>query len=122
MIKRSLTAVAACGALLLSGTTAFAQTAPDAPITPPGAPAGHGHHRANKMRAALQSLGLSADQKQQIASDMKAFRAARQSGTPETRADMMSKVESALTPDQRTRFESAMAKPAAPAQTAPAPQ
>ena len=122
MIKRSLILVAACGPLLLSGATAFAQTAPDAPSAPPGATAGHGHHHKNKVRAALKGLDLSSDQKQQIASDMKAFRAAKQSGTPETRADLMSKVESTLTPDQRSRFESAMAKAATAPQGAPAPQ
>ncbi len=125
MIQRSLAIVATCGALLISGSAAFAQSAPNAAIaapTPPAAPASAHRHRRNKLRAALHELDLSADQKTQIAGDMKAFHDSKRSGTPETRAELTSKIESTLTPDQRSRFKSAMAKPATAPPAATAPQ
>lgn len=94
---------------------AFAQTAPaPAPLTSP-MPGKHGHHghRGGYMRV-LNTLGLSAAQKQQIQTAMQQSRQANQNADPATRKanreKLRAQIDGILTPDQRTRLQAALAQ------------
>lgn len=96
---------------------AFAQTAPApaAPLSSP-APGMHRHHHGHRggyMRV-LQTLGLSAAQKQQIQTAMQQSRQSNQNADPATRkanrAQLRSRIDAILTPDQRTRLQAALAQ------------
>ena len=118
-IRLFLTPFALAGALLGGCVAAFAQAAPPpapAPAqqqgaTPPagadGAPNAPPRHHAN-VRAALATLDLTSDQQAQVQSFMKSYRASRQTDTPETHKQLMAQIRGVLTPDQQTRFRSAM--------------
>jgi len=110
--------IALAGTLLGASAAAGAQSAPyPLPSAPAAAapqnqgPPPAGAHRKNRMRAALQQLDLSNDQRKQIASMMKSFRAARESATPITRKQLRSNIEGVLTPEQRNEFETLMHRP-----------
>jgi Spy/CpxP family protein refolding chaperone len=119
------------GALFANSAVASAQTAPAAPAdsaasaapaaagAPPAPQAGgHHRHRKNRMMAALRGLNLSDDQKTKIEGFMTSYRDSRTSATPETRGQLRAQVESVLTPDQRTQFDTKLKHHGPPA---PAP-
>jgi Spy/CpxP family protein refolding chaperone len=108
-------AAAVLAASLLVPAGAFAQQAPPAPV--PGAPAMSGHHRGHHggWRRMLQTLNLSAAQKQQVDAAFAQSKSANKGVTdPATRKanrdKLHAQIESILTPDQRTQLQSQMQK------------
>ncbi|MFZ1126176.1 MAG: hypothetical protein WAN59_13645, partial [Candidatus Baltobacteraceae bacterium] len=82
------------------------------------APFHHAHHHSRLARA-LRSLDLSNAQRTQVRAILGEARQAKQSGTPETRRQVIGKIEAVLTPGQRVKFEAAL-KRHAPALSQPA--
>ncbi len=126
MLDRSyLAPIALVGAILGVGAGAVAQTTA-APTSAPAVtdstmPHARHHHGHDRMRAALATLGLSADQKTKIAAiirtDREAFRAGRSAQSPPSaderrtyREKMRADVEALLTADQKARLESALSR------------
>jgi Spy/CpxP family protein refolding chaperone len=111
MLVRPVLSLIALGSALLGASVAA--SAQSAPYPLPSAPAAavpqnqapQRHHRRNRMREALQQLDLSSDQRKQIASMMRSFRASRQSATPMTRRQLRSNIEGVLSPQQRSQFD-----------------
>ncbi len=107
--RTHLTALALIGTLLGAGCAAGAQSAsngtgPD--NAAPAAPAAHGRMHGGLLGRAMAGLDLTDDQKARIKDARMKFRASRQTSTPETREQYMADVESSMTADQKTRFES----------------
>ncbi len=98
--------IAAAGAAFALSLGTLAAVAQD---QPPAGPPGGGRH---VMAEALMSLGLSDAQKQQIRGIMADTRAKNQNVDPETkRANYkaaFAKIDTVLTPDQRTRLHAKM--------------
>ena len=116
------------GAFILTVTVPLAAAAQTAPAPPPAAappappaPAAPVHPHPHFM-AAIRSLGLSADQMQQIrgfASERKTANDGADAPTRHANAKKFrSEVDGVLTPDQRTQLRAAMVQQ----RTAPAPQ
>jgi Spy/CpxP family protein refolding chaperone len=80
--------------------------APDVSAMPSQDGSMHRHHHG--MRGELKSLDLTPDQKAQIKGFMKSYRESRDSANPETRKQLLSQIESVLTPDQKAKLESEM--------------
>ncbi len=105
MIHRThLTVLTLVGTLLGAGVAASAQSAPT-PAPGYGQPPGPGGHRRSPMDRAMEGLDLSPAQLSQIQAAKSKFKEMRHTATPETRRELMSDVEAALTPVQRTQFE-----------------
>ena len=104
-----LTALALMGALLGSGVAAVAQNASPAPAPPAASGAPSSHHHRGRLGRALRSLDLSDAQKAQIRTIMSNARQAKLNGSPTTHQQIVQQIEGVLTPDQRPKFEAAMA-------------
>jgi Spy/CpxP family protein refolding chaperone len=105
-----LTPLALAAALLGSGVAAVAQNAPPTPgPAAGGAPPAHQHHRGRLGRA-LRSLDLSDAQKAQIRTIVSNAHQAKENGSPTTRQELVQQIEGVLMPDQRRKFEAAMAR------------
>jgi Spy/CpxP family protein refolding chaperone len=112
---------------------ASAQTVPAPGAAAPAATAQHphhGHHHHNRYFHAMRGLGLSAAQKQQIASIVKSSRGANKNADPQTRRAnvraMHQQIEGVLTDSQRGQLHAKLAqgrghgvKPNGPAPQAP---
>lgn len=125
MLDRSyLASLALAGAILAVCAGAFAQapspSTSGAAMTDSATPTAPHHHR-NRLRAALETLGLSDDQKTKIATIMRAdratFRAAQSAQTPPTpeskrayQSKLRADVEGELTADQKAKLELALAR------------
>lgn len=134
--SRYLALPALAGALLGASVAAFAQSGP--PPAGPNAPyaatqsnggaapdtqgAARPHRHGGPMRRALKGLALSPEQRTKIHGFMHSYRAARASGTPESRARLIAQIEGVLTPDERAHFESRLHRQHPPANGASAPE
>jgi Spy/CpxP family protein refolding chaperone len=118
----------ALGAALLAPLGAAAQTLPPATAPAPAAAPAAAHRHHGGLRHALRNLNLTDDQRTQIAAIMKQTRAANQSAPDrETkRANnrrMRARINSLLTPDQRTALRTALHRERSTQnQAPPAPQ
>ncbi len=103
--RPTLTGIALIATLLGASLAANAQEQadPNAPTQPQMQT--HPHHRSLMARA-LDGMTLTPSEHAQIRAAMAKFKASRKTSTPETRRDLQADVEAALTPDQRTQFES----------------
>ncbi len=82
-------------------------------------PGQRGRHRHNRVGHALRGLGLTQAQRGQIRGFMHSYRISRKSGTPQTRAQLLARIEGVLTPDERARFETRLSRHRAKAGPAP---
>jgi Spy/CpxP family protein refolding chaperone len=106
VIHRShLTLLALIGTLLGAGVAANAQSAPS-PAPGYDQPAGPGGHRRSPMDRAMDGIDLSPTQQSQVRAAETKFKELRHTATPETRRELIADVEAALTPGQRSQFES----------------
>lgn len=101
--RYTLSLFALAGTLLGAGVAAEAQTTQPQP--PPNAPAGAPRHHHGMMGRAMAGLNLSDAQKGQIRAAREKFKASQSTNTPETHQQLMSDVEGAMSPTQRTQFE-----------------
>ena len=118
-ISRFLGSAAFVAALAVPAT-AFAQQAP--PVAPTMAPresGAHDGHRHGGFRKALSGLNLSAAQKTQIDQLFAQTRQANRDADPATRKasrkQMRARIESILTPAQRTQLHAALHRNRRPA-------
>ena len=98
--RTHLTLLTLIGTLLGASVAANAQSN----AAPADAPPPHGH-RMNMLARAMQGITLTPAEQSQVDAAQEKFRASRKTATPETRADLKSDIEAALTPAQRTQFE-----------------
>lgn len=126
MLDRSyLAPIALVGAILGVGAGAFAQTvsapAPAPAITHSTMPHARRHHGHNRMHAALETLGLTDDQKTKIAAivrtDRESFHTGRTAQPPPTADErhayqqkLRADVETVLTADQKAKFDIALTR------------
>jgi Spy/CpxP family protein refolding chaperone len=106
--RSSLIILTLIGTLLGAGVAAGAQATSQPTDVAPGAPAPAEHHHASMLKMALAGLNVTPAEKAQIRAAEQKFKASKQTSTPETRAQLKADIEAALTPDQRTGFESNM--------------
>ena len=105
MNRTHLTILTLIGTLLGASVAANAQSNP----APADAPPPHHGHRMNMLARAMQGITLTPAEQSQVDAAQQKFRAARKTATPETLKDLKGDIEAALTPAQRTQFESNIA-------------
>jgi Spy/CpxP family protein refolding chaperone len=108
-------AAAALAATLVLPAAAFAQQGPPAPMPATSPMPGHRHGHHGGMRRMMQTLNLSAAQKQQIDAAFAQSKAANQNVTDPAarqanRAKLHAQIEAILTPAQRTQLQAEMQK------------
>lgn len=101
----------ALAAALVCPLAASAQTPSPAPIAP-GMSGTHRKHHANRFRAALRSLNLSAAQQTQIDQIFAQARGQNRNADPATRKanrqKLRAQIEAVLTPAQRAQLQAAL--------------
>ena len=129
MLKISLLAALATGALFVLTPSLRAEDKPAKPAHPEAAPHGGGQ-RGDMLKEMGEKLNLTADQKTKLQEAFKAQREAMKDLTPEERKEKMkanrqatdAKIKEILTPEQYTQWEKMRQENRAAAGTKPAPK
>jgi len=128
MLKISLLAALATGALFVLTPSLRAEDKPAKPAHPEAAP--RGGQRGEMLKEMGEKLNLTADQKTKLQEAFKAQREAMKDLTPEERKEKMkanrqatdAKIKEILTPEQYTQWEKMRQENRAAAGTKPAPK